>query len=80
MHVLHEGEEPELRVASRVFEAFEGGCAGLAADGVAFDAVVGELAFLWGEPPCLQRVVGECINSTDCDNECGDALRSFVRS
>merc|ERR1712000_777340 len=59
MHVLHEGKEPQLGVARRLFEAPEGRLLELVADGVALNAVVRELALLGSEPAGLEGVVGQ---------------------
>ncbi len=75
VHMLHECEEPEFGIASGVFEACKGGCAGFAADGVALDAVMGELALFWGEPLGGEGVVWKCEGGTYSNNEGGDTLQ-----
>lgn len=73
VHVLHEYKQVEARVAQRLHEA---GLCALAlgeADGVALDAVVGELALLGGEPAGGEGRVGEDEDADDCDADCDDA-------
>ena len=69
VHVLHEGEEPQFRVLGCLFETGEWRRGCLATDGIALDAVVGELPFFFAEPAGVKWGVGERESSANGDEE-----------
>lgn len=74
VHVEHEREDPDTRVRDCLLEALPGATSLDTVDLVALQTVVGQLAFLVGEPASRQRRVWEERVRDECDEACGGSL------
>jgi hypothetical protein len=74
VHVLHEGKEPQLRIACSLLETSPRGDDALLAHSIEKNTVVCQQALFGSKPLRIERIIGEDEGGYKSDDECGDAL------
>jgi hypothetical protein len=74
VHVLHEGKEPQLRVACSLLETSPWGDNALLSHSIEKNTIVCQQALFWSKPLRVERVIGEDEGGYKSNDKCGDAL------
>jgi hypothetical protein len=74
VHVLHEGKEPQLRIACSLLETSPRGYNALLAHSIEKNTIVRQQALFGSKPLRVERVIGEDEGGYKSNDECGDAL------